>query len=609
MLTRKSTAKSRAWRFGAPGDFLDVMPEDINASLRMLPFTETLQPFSPPARRHRFCRVAIHASPGVYQGFAWHNACIELTPANWRTVLREARPDYLLVESCIRSSSGLWPIASQESLARQLADFADLARRTGAPSIYWHTSGVYPSAIDIECFSHFDIVASANEEICESLRRMGLDARHLPLAFSPEQFNPFSHPRIAPQKYRLLFDGMARMLREPATAAILEGFVNENLAIFDSRLLVPAYNIERFSNRKLAKAVVGNLSQTLIQELYKQEGAYLLIGAAGSGASQGLELGALQAKACGLPVIRIGQFCGAADCGDKQFQNVGDALEYWRWLRQNPFEREREGHLAWRCSHQENTFLHRMKAIHSWLGFQDPMPDEKASIITPSMRRENFTRALAQYESQSWPEKEFIYVFNGRREQTPALEARPDVKILNAPEDQATGLAMNAGLAAASGDCIFRFDDDDLYGKKFAADRMIHFREFAIDSLSSARVGWTFGNGVAKVNKKAEPPEDNTLLAFGSAMFRLAAFPGGSIALRREFASRINFADPAYAHADVSLLGKAMIFAPASAHLRTNAFNMCVVRGDPGLHTWSASKEEIENWLEPDSLPLEKIFV
>lgn len=575
----------------------------------MLPFRETLQPFSPPVRRHRFRRVAIYASPAILQGFAWHNACIELTPGNWQIALREARPDYLLVESCTRASSGLWPNVSQESHARRLKDFAVLARRAGVPSIYWHTSGISPSATEAELISHFDFVASSDEEICETLHQMGLDAKHLPPAFSPEQFNPFSHPRITPPKNRILFDGVARMLREPATAAILEHFADENLAIFESQLLVPAYNLDRFRNHKLAKAVIGNISQTQIQDLFKQESAYLLIVGSGNGLSQSLRFRALQAQACGLPVIRIDQSQQTADDCGKQFKMLEEALEYWRYLRHNPFEREREGHLAWRRSHQNNTFLHRIRAIHSWLGFPDPMPAEKATIITPSMRRENFAHTLAQYESQSWPEKEFIYVFNGAPKQTPALEGRADVKILNVSEDHATGMAMNAGLAAATGNCVFRLDDDDLYGENYVADRMIHFREFAIDSLSSARVGWTFGNGVARISKKAGPPEDNTMLAFGSAMFRLAAFPGGSIALRRDFASRINFLNPAYAHADVSLLGNAMLFAPASAHLRTNAFNMCVVRGHPARHTWSASREEIEEWLEPENVPLEKIFV
>lgn len=87
-----------------------------------------------------------------------------------------------------------------------------------------------------------------------------------------------------------------------------------------------------------------------------------------------------------------------------------------------------------------------MATIHEWLGLGgDPFPLPRVSIITPSMRPDNFSHVLEQYAAQTWGNRELIYVFNGPVDRMPNLE-RPDVRMIAVPPEHAAGMAMSAAL-------------------------------------------------------------------------------------------------------------------------------------------------------------------
>lgn len=104
MIIRKSGAKSRMPRFGCSGDQTDFPPEAFNSLLYYLPSTIYRPLSAPPAQSEILARVAIWATSRIVEGFKWHNSCYELTQSNWKNVLEFARPDYLLVESCIHDT-------------------------------------------------------------------------------------------------------------------------------------------------------------------------------------------------------------------------------------------------------------------------------------------------------------------------------------------------------------------------------------------------------------------------------------------------------------------------------------------------------------------------
>lgn len=607
MLIRKSQARSRLRRFGAGNDYLNLLPEDAETALFTLPDKSRSLPFAPPLKSRKLARVAMLASPRVREGFAWHNACYDLSPANWRIVIEKLKPDYLLVESCFRDSASAWPYAclNGEAYSDLLAKLAEKARERGIPSIYWHTQE--DIAAPGNTLARFDIVACASEEIGEQLAKAGLKPRLLPWAFAPERFNPLVHARFDGSGPRLLFNGVARVAREPRLAAEIEKFADADLAIYDTALVIPPYNLARMANRKLADRVIGDISQTDIQDVYKDAGALLVASGKCEEASSRVCRG-LEAAASGIPVLHIGANEGIEADYAQSFASGEDALAQWQYYRANPLEMRRAGHKAWRGAHKDNTFAARMATIHEWLGLPaDPRQAQKASLIVPSNRPQNFESVIAGYLSQTWPNKELLYVFNGPEMEMPRYVGREDIKMLRASGEQAIGMALNTGVMRASGDVVFKIDDDDLYGPEYISDRMIFFREFAIDSLSSGNLWVTFGES-GKARCGVENETDNTVFSYGEAKYHIPSFHGGSLAMTVAYAKRIGFTNPAHNHVDVALVMNGMQFSPASAHLRTDSFNFCQYRGDVGSHTWRISEQEIGACLNKAEVPIGKAF-
>lgn len=617
MIIRKASARSRLLRFGCSGDSVDVPPEALGALLYFLPPSLERPLAALPVKRQQLARVAMIASPRVHDGFAWHNACYELTSSNWQAVLRLARPDYLLVESCLYDSARAWNLHAFDSAsyAAQLHTLAEAARMAGVPSVFWYTLGEDMLDFFLEGMRTFDFVGCADTLALERLTRSGIAAHPLPWAFAPEQFNPLTNFKLAEYPPTLLFDGIARMMRFPLVRETLDALRDMNLHIIDTGMLTTPYNLERFPHRALAAHVRGDVSQTIVQELYKTVGAYLSVEDAPGCLPPAQHWRALEAAACRCPVLHCGN-AGHNETFLKDFVEILPSPEaiktrYTELLAQS-LERERAGHLAWRAAHNRHTFAHRMDAIHSWLGIsRTAVPKPLASIVTPSMRPQNQAHVLRQYEQQSYPCKELVYVFNGDAGQIPSLPTdRQDIRIVHVPREYSTGMVMNAGLQEAKGEYVFRLDDDDLYGHNYVSDRMIYFREFDINALSNSRSFITFeNNGFVSILGVEEISQDNTVFSMGNASYSILKFTGGSIAMKKNYALYAAYQEQAYAYTDVAILFKNIFFTPCVAYCKVDALNFCVVRHDIAGHTWAAPRQEIMQYTQAGSVPLPAVFM
>lgn len=617
MIIRKTAAKSRLLRFGCSGDSVAVPPETLNALLYFLP-PRLERPLSAlPVQCRQLARVAMIASPRVHDGFAWHNACYELTPANWQAVLRLTRPDYLLVESCLYDSARAWNLHAFDSAAyaTQLRTLAEAARTVGVPSIFWYTLDEGTLGLFLEGMRAFDFVGCADVRALERLTRSAIAARPLPWAFAPEQFNPLTNFKLAEYPPMLLFDGIARMMRFSHVREVLEGLRDADLHIIDTGMLISPYSLGHFQNKALAALVQGCVSQTLVQEIYKTAGAYLSVEDAPDCLPPVQHWRALEAAACRCPVLHCGN-PGHNEAFLRDFVEFfpsPDAVKTrYAALQSRPLERERAGHLAWRAAHDRHTFAHRMDSIHSWLGIsRAAVPQPLASIVTPSMRPENQAHVLRQYEQQTYPRKELVYVFNGEADQAPSLPwDQQDIRLVHVPREYSTGMVMNAGLQAAKGEYVFKLDDDDFYGNHYVADRIIYFREFDIITLGTTRSFFAFkGEREAFSLNKHKPRQDCIASSLGNVEYSLSSFTGATIAMSRAHALSIGYQEQAYAYADVSFLYKNIFFAPTASCVNMDRLNFCVQRGNPQEHTWAASRKELCRMGNGETVRLEEIFL
>lgn len=616
MIVRKNGASARHLRFSTDGDTLDAAPEIMESLLYWLPPARSLPLSAAPVRCRRLAKIALLASRRVRDGLAWHNACYELTPHNAAAVLGLAKPDYLLVESCINDGARAW---NHACFARSWPDIlqrmAAAAARHQVPSIFWYTLGADMIDFFQEGMRAFDHVACADAAALERLRNRGIAARLLPWAFAPEQFNPLRNFHPQERKAGLLFDGIARMMRFPHVRDILRIFQAEDLDIIDTGMLVAPYNLERWPDEALKARVRGCVSRTMVQEFYKTAVACLSIPEADGTVAPGIQWKALEAAACRCPVLQCGAPGGdagpLADCA-RYFGRAQDALDAYREFTANPIRREHAAQKAWRAAHSRHTFLHRMRVFHEWAGLDtSPFAAPLASVIVPSMRPENIAHVLEQYSRQTYAPKELVYVFNGARTQMPPLphEAR-DMTFLSVPGEYTTGTVMNAGIGAASGAYVFKFDDDDLYGENYLADRMLYFGEFDLSALSNARTFMTHADsGEAFLWEAPCGDPDETVFCLGNTTYDMLKFTGGSMAMRRDYALRVAFQEQTYAYADVAILLKGIFLTPLAPYAKVNGLNLCVVRKDAACHTWRLSRGEMEQYVREKGVPVASVFI
>lgn len=612
MIVRKNMAKNRQLRFGCSGDNVDIPPEALGSILYYTPQNIARPINALPLKLNRLARIAILASPRIYEGFSYHNICHELSPQNWRHILEHARPDYLLIESCLYDSCRAWPLSPYSpDYVTHMHNIAKTADRNGIPAIFWHTQGSEALDLYTEAMRAFSIVACADPRSISILHERGLNARLLPWAFAPEQFNPLTNFKFAEYPHILLFDGIARMVRFPHVRKQLREFLPCDLRVIDTSMLIPPYNMQRFPEKDLASCSGGCVSQKIVHELYKTSTAYLDLEDSPGKSTPAQIWRSLEAAACRCPVLRIGQEDSFLNEFTLPCTSTTDAKEKYASLKENGLLREKYGHLAWRAAHSNHTFAHRMDTIHKWIGLdKKAVETEKASIVTPTMRPANVDHIISQYEQQTWINKELIYVFNGNSDQLPTLPARPDIKLIHVPAEYSTGMVMNAGLMQASGKFVFKLDDDDLYGHNYVHDRMIYFREFNIVALGSTRAYFAFkGENEAFYLNKRRPFQENIASCFGDVEYTISNFTGATVAVNKEHALSSGYQEQAFAFADVSFLYKNIFFKPTAPYINTDRMNFCVLRGEPNEHTWAISKNELRKMGNNETARIDDIFV
>jgi glycosyltransferase involved in cell wall biosynthesis len=90
---------------------------------------------------------------------------------------------------------------------------------------------------------------------------------------------------------------------------------------------------------------------------------------------------------------------------------------------------------------------------------------DRISIVIPTRNRVGLLgQALRAARGQTWRDTEIIVVDEASTDDTPAMLARdsPDVRVIRHSQARGPAAARNAGVAAAQGDWVFFWDDDDL---------------------------------------------------------------------------------------------------------------------------------------------------
>lgn len=553
-------------------------------------------------------RIAAVVSDKLYQGLRFEGDVLLLTPRNGRRALEYAQPDFLLVESSWGTATGHWYLAQCTPTPEKdaLVDLVRAARELGIPTVYWITEGHEYHGHYKDFAAHFDAVFCADPQEVELLAGEGIQSRYLPPCVQPALYNPFRlHEHYDAADLGVLYDGWAELDRKPEDYALLGAIRDYGLSIVESR-----YKITR--NRKQAlpeyeDCLLGCLTPQGRIAALKYARAYITFASTFS-TSTTQQWMSLEAVASRLPVVHYGELAEQDIRRGLVLEHAEEEellLELLRF-REDDLYRERQAHKRWRQVYQCHTFSHRIRDICGHLGIGHDWEEyPRASLITPTYRRELLPRCLATFERQTYPDRELILVFNGDRaathEDLGVTLPRSDVTLCHVPGDRFAGACLNVGHGYAQGQYCFRVDDDDHYGANYVLDMMLSLRAVEADLFGKPPCPFVFEGAKTVYLKKrasARPFSITSGITLTSSGFWLG---GNSISGRYKVFRTVSYPDHSVGAAD-------SLFALNSRHVALVATvdNLNLVaerRLDISSHTWRGDSDRLrENTRTFDSL-------
>lgn len=549
--------------------------------------------------RNSSLRFATIVEDRLFASLEFEGEQLVLTPGNWKQVLQYAKPDLLLVESIWIGCTGHWHMGQHHASPAhaELVEIVEEARRLSIPAVFWITKGVEYHEHYREYARHFDAVFCVDEREVERLIAEGIEACFLPPCVQPALFNPFRfydhHGDIG---LNVLFDGWAALDRETENLAVLEKLKPFGLGIIESRY-------QLFRNRlsvlpQYRDHILGCVDQATKQAVLKYAKSYVTVDSPMSSAITQQWM-SLEAAACRVPVVHLGRLADndlRRDFVIECLQEQDFLIEFVRY-HEDELYHERVAHLSWRTVNRKHTFSHRLHAICAKVGVvHDWVEYPKASLVTPTYRKEYLPNCLETFDRQSYENKELVLVFNGNElvdhRDMGLGKAREDVIFSHVPRDLFAGASLNMGHVLARGKYCFRIDDDDFYGENYILDMILQARSIdaGLFGKSSAPLFFEGEKGVYVRNETL-----SFVIAPQEALqTRELWFGGNSISGSAEFFARNNYSDTSYGAADTELVlnlppGQDFVFA------FMDRFNIAAERRqDVSSHTWKYDKDKLK---------------
>lgn len=563
-------------------------------------WTPTVNPWQPLKKSpNTSLTVACLTGDRLYHGMRFECRVLLLTRDNWRDVLECGKPDLLLIESVNPDFVHGWNLSRNDLRTKTVLDYALAAKKLGIPSALWITGGHDPSVSFESAARCFDFIFCADPRMSDSLRIAGISSGYLPPCVQPALYNPFrTHEDRNGPGLGVLYDGLADFGVLGKEIGVLEAALPFGLSLIESRneRLIEWLDIPPAFRR----AVLGRVKPTGRSLALKYAKTCLsLKGGRRDATEQAWSL--LEAVASRLPVLHHGRIGEDSvlkglvlECPNPD--TLRDELAH---MNAEDLYRESQAHVRWRKAALEHTLAHRFRDICRTAGLPQHWKEfPRASLITPTYRRDNLTACLKTYECQTYPDKELIIVFNGN--ELPSWSelgldgTRKDIHLAHVPNELFAGACLNQGEVLASGEYCFRIDDDDIYGPNYILDMLLMNRAIDADLFGKAQRFILYrDDGVYSRSFKASP-----LTCFGSSHFGTIWFAGHSVSGRKDLFSQFKYPDIVYGAAD-SIFQKSLTELNLTCAVM-DIFNILAVRDeDTSQHTWKDAKSDL-NLLKTD---------
>ena len=526
-----------------------------------------------------------------------------LTPDNWDGVIEYGRPDFLLVESTWITATDHWYMGQTISgeANEQLKDIIKLAGNKGIPTVFWMTLDHAYHHHFCEFAKGFDFVFCADPACMECFEKQGISAKLLRPAVQPVLFNPaLPAGEKTPFHAGILFDGWVDLFKFPDIGRVLAKVKQDDLNIYQTRLMMYKAQLQR-TDPGLVPFVQGTVSDIVLPGLLKRADMVLSFEKSGLTRTQ-KTWNLLEAAASRVPVAHLGSLGNDNFLSGliRSFDHEADFCDYVSQKKDNRLALEKDRQQAWRRTFLDHVFAKRLQTICREIGIKydwDEFP--KASLVTGTMRENLLPKCFEQFESQTYPNKELILVFNGANGRIEPFQKeyaqRDDISITSIPMESTVGTVLNYGLFKATGKYFFRIDDDDIYGPEYIMDTLLYQRAVKAEIFGKRASFFHFEGENDIYLRNRFMPDVKSFPAERLHENQDFLISGCSFAGSIPFLKQYRFPDFIQASVDSALIEKIKSRSPHAKCLLTDNLNLVVERAaDVSSHTWRMDADAIK---------------
>lgn len=564
--------------------------------------------------------IALIAGERIYWSMQYEGQALSLTESNWQWVLKYGGVDLLLIESCSETATGDWFMAQT---ARNLEDslfgrMVRYAQQKKIPVAYWFTLDVQYLPLYQPAIEWFGKVYCADDRVITALDETDVETHYLPPAVQPAYFTKLNE--YSPEKkklHRVVCDDLVSVIQSrEGREDFYQNLQEFGARFFDSRNQM--WNTKTKVLELKPETVLGTVDFSSCAELFRRARTLGILRSR-SRTRTDMQWSILEAAASHMtvllePGVEVGEFeamCLVPESQDDFF------VELVRHDRDSLYC-ERIAQKTWREALLKHTYSHRLQTICQNLGIDhDWMEFPAVAMVTPSYRKKFLDRARENFARQTYPNKNWVLVFNG------PIEEFEDVKTavcslnmsqaIYVPEELHAGPCMNAGIQKARAEYVFRMDDDDHYGSNYLLDLMLYTRICHFDVIGKSFRWFTlkekypssvFYRTADKIG--FEKPAFCTARKLPTKVSFLAGCSQGG---RRAFFIDNPYPGKNFGSVDSQWLDSLREIGAAKI-ICVDDHNMVVDRRDNGDHTWSANMDPfIRNSINISVSKVEEVFL
>ena len=400
-------------------------------------------------------RIAALVSDGLYQKLRHEVTILILTETNWLSVMQYARPDILLVESCIVSCTGHWQHGA--TLLGESADafkeMVRLANKGDIPTVFWHTLDTSYHKLFKITMEMFSTVFVADPRELAVLKKEKIEAKPLLPAIQPRWQNPFLRyaQRRAFPRTGVLFDGLADLYRLPDFPWALKSIAEKHsLALLDSRWRIWRNKRSLFDD--LRARIIGSVSSRDLSAILRYTSVALTTKDTVLQPMSRL-CWEIDAAAHGPVIIHEGEGLMEDVFGEflihcPTAQNVIEAVDHC--MQEEPY-RKKKAVLAIRELFRRHTIANRLDEICQSLGISSGWNAYPLITVIAFASSQDATKDMvALYRRQRYPNTELILIqFNAVERKI--SEDGSDITCLQVPAGLSPHQAFSAALQLANG--------------------------------------------------------------------------------------------------------------------------------------------------------------